>query len=144
MYRHVLIATDGSELAGKAVTHGIELARTLNAKATAITVTAPWDAAIGKVVVATPEQDYEHMVTLRAQETLAGVARLAEAAGVPCELIHKRAPVVYAAVIGTAEALGCDVIVVASHGRRGLEGLIVGSETQRILSHSKIPVLVYR
>jgi nucleotide-binding universal stress UspA family protein len=148
MYRHILIATDGSELAEKAVHHGIELGRAIGARVTALTVALPYHVRIG--IRGTPDADVEtaaagdKRVHEHAEQILREVADRAKAAGVACEtvaLVHEHP---YQAIIDTATARGCDLIVMASHGRRGLSALVLGSETVKVLTHCKIPVLVHR
>ena len=128
MYRNILIATDGSELSEKAVNHGIALAKRIGAKVTVLTVVQPL-----------------HTFTAEyAEKTLGAAARLAEAAGVECEGVHVKHDFPYRAIIDTAASKGCDLIVMASHGRHGISALVLGSETVKVLTHSKIPVLVHR
>jgi nucleotide-binding universal stress UspA family protein len=128
MYKNILIATDGSELSEKAVNHGIALAKRIGAKVTVLTVVQPL-----------------HTFTAEyAEKTLGAAARLAQAAGVECEGVHVEHDFPYQAIIDTAASKGCDLIVMASHGRHGISALVLGSETVKVLTHSKIPVLVHR
>ncbi len=145
MYRHILLPTDGSELSQRAALYGVNLAKSLNAAVTAISVTAPWQTiAIGEIAIAVPEADYEARAETNARNFLKPVADAAAAAGVDCKTVHVRNGNPYEAIIDTADARGCDLIVMGSHGRSGLTKLLLGSETIRVLTHSKIPVLVYR
>ena len=145
MYKNILIPTDGSELAGKAVEHGIAFAKEIGAKITAVTVTEPFH-----VISVAPSQleytrdEYKRHAEAYAGKALAGVAAAAKSAGVACETRHVEHEHAYQAIIDTAASNGCDLILMASHGRRGAAAVILGSETAKVLTHSKIPVLVYR
>jgi nucleotide-binding universal stress UspA family protein len=145
MYKHMLIPTDGSELSAKAEAAGLTLARSLDAKVTALTVTPPFQliAAEPMMVIAT-EPEYEKAQAARAEKTLERVKTTAAAIGTPVETVRVVHPHPYEAIIATAKERGCDVVFMASHGRRGITGLILGSETTKVLTHCKLPVLVYR
>jgi len=143
VYKHIIIPTDGSALSAKAIGHGIALARAVNAKVTGITVTTPFHilAMEPGMVTDTPEQYKKHAIALAAKY----LGQIKEAAsGVECDTVHVEHEQPYQAIINTASSRGCDLIVMASHGRRGLSALVVGSETVKVLTHSTIPVLVYR
>jgi len=142
MYTNILIPTDGSELAGKAVGHGIALAKRLGAKITALTVSSPFHTLTTdtRMIEDTPAQ-YKIRVQQQAEKTLGAVAQAA--AGVECKLVHLEHEHPYQAIIETAAANVCDLIVMASHGRHGIAAIVLGSETVKVLTHSKIPVLVY-
>ena len=145
MYKHVLIPTDGSDLSTKAEAAGLTLARALDAKVTALTVTPPFQF-IGTepmMLVAT-EPEYEKAQAERAEKTLERVKTTAAAIGVPVETLRVIDLHPFEAIIATAKERGCDLVFMASHGRRGMAGLILGSETTKVLTHSKLPVLVYR
>ena len=148
MYRNILIATDGSDLAGKAVDHGVKLAKETGASVIFVTVTENWPAvAMGPEFlqgVSAPIEDYEEMAANSAQKVLAAARTVAEGAGIECETLHvsDRAPA--EGIIETANEKGCDLIVMASHGRRGLNRLVLGSQTTEVLAYSKLPVLVLR
>jgi len=143
MYTHILIPTDGSDISRKAIRHGIALAKAVNAKVTAVTVSTPFHvfSVEPAMVTDTPETYQKHMATLAAKY-LGEVA--AAAAGVSCETLHVEHEHPYRAIIDTANQRGCDLIVMASHGRRGVSAIVLGSETVKVLTHSTIPVLVYR
>jgi len=135
MYRHILIPTDGSELAEHAVTNGLSLAKSVGAKVTVIIVhEAPVDATLSFL-----EQVEKHAVRV-----LNRAADAAKQAGVPCDTIQVEKGRPYQAIIATASDRGCDLIVMASHGRGGLSAVVLGSVTNRVLTHTKTPVLVYR
>lgn len=145
MYKHILIATDGSELAAKALTHGLALAKAVNAKVTVATVTEPWTAVMtGEMGIAYPVEDYDKAVTANAAEILQKVLETARGAGVDVATLHVKDRFPADGIIDTANERGCDLIVMASHGRRGLTRLILGSQTQSVVTHSTIPVLVCR
>jgi nucleotide-binding universal stress UspA family protein len=145
MYTNILIPTDGSELAGKAVQDGIALAKRIGAKITALTVLPPFHVLTTdtQMLEDTPAQ-YKVRMQAHAEKTLGAVAQAAEAAGVPCEMVHVEHEHPYQAIIDTAGSKGCDLIVMASHGRHGISAIVLGSETVKVLTHSKIPVLVHR
>ena len=145
MFKHILLPTDGSELSTAAIQQGIRLAKSIGAEMTALCVM--------------PQQHpfyYETEIPLEALEQaaqrykeqagmfLAAVEKAAKEAGVPCGSVYEVQDSPYEAIIRTAEKKGCDLIMMASHGRRGVKALLIGSETQKVLTHSKIPVLVYR
>ena len=145
MYANILIPTDGSELAGKAVQHGIALAKRIGAKAAAVTVLPPFHTFTTdtQMIEDTPAQ-YQVRMRAHAEKTLGAVTRAAQAAGVACETVEVEHEHPWRAIIDTAEQKGCDLIVMASHGRRGISALVLGSETVKVLTHCKIPVLVHR
>jgi len=145
VYKHLLLPTDGSDFSERAALYGIKLAKALNARVTVITVTAPWQAiAIGEVAVAIPEADYETRSETNAWNFLNKITDAAKASNVSCNAVHVRDPNPYEAIIEAAKSHGCDLIVMGSHGRRGITGFLLGSETVRVLTHSSLPVLVYR
>jgi len=145
MFKHILIPTDGSDLSRKAVLYGVQLAKESSAKVTSITVSDPYrGATMDSVMIPVDEDLYEEQANLFAQRAMEQVKMAAQAAGVPCETIREVHDQPYRAIVDAAHALGCDLIVMASHGRRGLSALLLGSETAKVLTHSTIPVLVYR
>ena len=145
MYRKILIATDGSKLAGEAVKHGIAFAKALGAKITALTVTEPFPVfAVNPAVLTDTPATYEVHARQYADSILSTVSDAAKAAGVACRIVHAENAHPYEAIIKTAQTQGCDLILMASHGRRGVSAIVLGSETLKVLTHSKIPVLVYR
>ena len=145
MYKNILIATDGSELAGKAIAAGFELARELGSAITVVTVTEPWTVyASGEVGLAFPVDEYEKSTRENAAHILGGVSKLAHKAGLTCATIHAKDQYPSDGILETAKARGCDLIVMASHGRRGLGRLLLGSQAVRVLTHSNVPVLVCR
>jgi nucleotide-binding universal stress UspA family protein len=145
MYKHLLITTDGSDLSMKAAAQGIELAKAVGAKLTALMVTAPWRSiAVGEVAAAVPEDIYERHAREGAVEMVGKVKKLAADAGLACDTVHASHAHAWEAILDTAKKRECDLVVMGSHGRRGIAGFLLGSETVKVLTHSKIPVLVYR
>lgn len=144
MYKHILIPTDGSELSEKAIRGGVALAKSLGSKITALTVMEPWSTSGRPVSLERPRQAYEEGARQHAHEYLEVVVKTALDAGVPVstEQVFNVHP--YEAIIETADARGCDLILMASHGWRGVKALVLGSETTKVLTHTKIPVLVHR
>ena len=145
MYNNILIPTDGSELAGKAVQHGMTLAKRIGSKTTVLTVLPPFHTFTtdAQMIEDTPAQ-YEARMKKHAELTLGAAAHAAQAAGVACETIQVEHEHPYQAIIDAAASRGCDLIVMASHGRHGIAALVLGSETFKVLTHCKIPVLVHR
>ena len=144
MYKHILIATDGSELAGKAVTTGLALAKILNAKVTAINATEPWTAmVVGEAALAFPVEEYEKGAAESAARILSEISAAAQKQNVPCETVHVN-DFPAEAIVETAKARGCDLIVMSSHGRRGLARVFLGSQATRVLTLSTVPVLICR
>jgi nucleotide-binding universal stress UspA family protein len=145
MCKHILIATDGSEIGNKGISHGIELSKTLGAKLSAVTVSEPYEHAVvvGTMVVILPA-DHKKQCEESAGKILSVVTSAAEAAGIECDVIHQDNRLPYVGIIEAAEKVGADLIVVGSPGRRGIEGLLIGSQTTKLLTHSKIPALVVR
>lgn len=145
MYKHLLIATDGSELADKAVTHGLALAKALGAKVTTVTVSEPWTNFLtGEVGATFPVEEYEQAAESNASAILAAVDKRAEAAGVSCEKRYVKDQFPAEGILEAAEEGSCDLIVMASHGRTGVQRLLLGSQANKVVTHSKVPVLICR
>lgn len=148
MFRHLLIPTDGSRLAAKGTRMGVRLARSLGARVTGLYVAAPYLPPMygeaGLTVTGLSAKEYGRLVERQARKALAAVEVEAELAGVPCRVDWRSEVQPWRAILRVARARKCDAIVMASHGRGGLGGLLLGSETARVLAHSKIPVLVAR
>ncbi|MBZ5526223.1 MAG: universal stress protein [Acidobacteriia bacterium] len=146
MYKNILLPTDGSELSAKAVEHGITLAKTLGAKITVLMVTAPFRtfSLEPPVVVDSTADEYTKHMKDRAAKATEAVAITARAAGVQADTAQVEDEHPYQAIIDTAAKKGCDLVVMASHGRRGVAAVVLGSETVKVLTHSTVPVLVYR
>ena len=147
MYRHILIPTDGSELAHKAVIQGLSLAKAVGAKVTALTVEASfniYDIPPSRVgLMSNAFEEYTKHSRAHAATILDGVADEAKAAGVQCKTVQVIQDRPYEAIVATAKAKGCDLIVMASHGRTGITAVALGSVTAKVLTHTTIPVLVY-
>ena len=145
MYTHLLLPTDGSALSERAIDHGVALAKAVHASVIGVTVCEPLSAlSIEAVAIADVSEDYRKEVAAAADKHLDVVRKAAAAAGVVCDVVHVEGPHPYQGIIDTAKAKGCDVIVMASHGRRGLSAIVLGSETVKVLTHSTIPVVVCR
>ncbi len=145
MYTNILLPTDGSELAEKAVQHGLALAKRLGAKTTVLTVLPPFHTFTtdAQMIEDTPAR-YRARMQKHAETTLGAAVQAAQAVGVACETVQVEHEHPYRAIIDVAELKGCDLIVMASHGRHGISALVLGSETVKVLTHCKIPVLVHR
>jgi len=145
MFKHILLPTDGSSLSQAAIQKGIQLAKGMKAKITGISVMPE-----GKFYMYETEinvQEKEEIAKHHQQQAnlnLAFIEEAAKAAGVPCQTLCGISDHPYEAIISVAEKNGCDLIMMASHGRSGVKALLLGSETQKVLTHSKVPVLVYR
>jgi nucleotide-binding universal stress UspA family protein len=142
MYQHILIATDGSDLAQKAVEMGLSLAKAHRARVTAITASEPWSIARScDGTAAVPFDAYERAAASEAAKILASVGRLAIQLDVEWVTAHVKE---HAAdgILQAARSRGCDLIVMASNGRRGLSRLMLGSQAVRVLTHSAVPVLI--
>jgi nucleotide-binding universal stress UspA family protein len=147
MYKHILVATDGSKLSQKAVTHAIGLAQALGAKITVFYASPDYPLpayADGVVYEPVSKKEYAALANQEAEKILTGIAEKAEAGGLECTTMHTIAPAPWEAILNAAKKAKADAIVMASHGRRGVSALLLGSETQKVLTHSKIPVIVVR
>jgi nucleotide-binding universal stress UspA family protein len=140
MYRHILITTDGSKLAENGVAHGLALAKSLGAKVSVIFVVEPFSEMSGRFLELVAR--YAELRKEQATSALDRAANAAKEAGVSCETIQVEDEQPHQAIIAAAEDKGCDLIVMSSHGRSGLSGLLVGSVTNKVLTQAKIPVLV--
>jgi len=145
MFKHILLPTDGSPLSEAAVEKGIDFAKSIQARVTALCVVPKeypsyYEAEIpgGFMDKAAAE------CKANAKVHLAALTRVAQNEGVTCDVVMETSDQPYEAIVNLAEQKGCDLIMMASHGRRGVGALLLGSETQKVLTHSKIPVLVYR
>ena len=148
MYKHILVSTDGSKLSAKAVRTAVRLAKALGAKVTGAYVLAPFVAPVYNEAMAYTQlfnpKRLKELAVKEAKKALAAVEIEAETAGVPCSTLSTTNEHPWRGIVRAAQARKCDVIIMASHGRRGLAGLLLGSETNKVLTHSKIPVLVCR
>jgi nucleotide-binding universal stress UspA family protein len=145
LYHRLLLPTDGSEASQRAILAGVDFARDIGAEVVGLTATPPFHllSADPDVIGDTADQ-YADASRARGRRLLDDVESAAREAGVRCRLEQTVSDEPWQAIVETARRLGCDLIVMASHGRRGLSGLLLGSETQKVLVHSAIPVLVHR
>ncbi len=148
MFKHILVSTDGSKLSGKAIRTAIRLARDTGAKVTGAFVIAPYvPPAYGEGVMYSPAlspKRYKEVCEREARKALAAVEIEARTADVDYAAVMLTADSPWEGIIRTAKKKKCDLIMMASHGRRGISGLLLGSEAAKVLTHSKIPVLVVR
>jgi nucleotide-binding universal stress UspA family protein len=145
MYKHILVPTDGSELSNHAIEYASALAKVVKAKLTVLTVSIPYyEFAVEPELTMIGLEEYENAIAKATAHCLDAAKDIAAAAGVSCETIHLKHPQPYQAIIETAKERKCDLIVMASHGRRGIAAIVLGSETNKVLTHSTIPVLVVR
>ena len=140
MYRHILIPTDGSELAEHGLAHGLALAKSLGARASVIFVVEPFSEMTGRMLEAVAR--YAELRKEQAASALDRAAKAAKDAGVSCETIQAENGQPHQAIIAATQDKGCDLIVMSSHGRSGLSMLLIGSVTNKVLAHAKTPVLV--
>lgn len=147
MYKHILVPTDGSKLSAKAIRTAARLAKLCGAKLTGLYVIPPYIAPVhaeGMTYGMVSPRSYKELTQKEAKKALAVVEIEAQTSGVDASKISLTADQPWRAIIGGARSKRCDLIVMASHGRRGLSALLLGSETAKVLTHSKIPVLVCR
>jgi nucleotide-binding universal stress UspA family protein len=148
MHKHIMIPLDGSELSAKAVDEGIGLAKALASKLTLLTVVQPHHTRVSSPFASSIVQEFdgkrdeEHAAAARNFHD--GILSRARSSAVACDSMVVMGESPYEKIIESAEARQCDLIVMASHGRRGLDALLLGSETVKVLTHSRIPVLVVR
>ena len=145
MYKRILLPTDGTEFCQRAIRHGIALAKLVGAKVVGVTVTQPLHSALPRSLIPKNLAGVIHGETVKAaDEKLAAVERIAREAGVQVEILRLSNDHPWEAIVEAAKDKGCDMIVMASHGRRGVSAVVLGSETQKVLTHSTVPVLVVR
>lgn len=146
MFKHILIPTDGSGQSQRAVRTGIELAKLHQARITGIHVIPDYHLLIAYEGAFDPvtEERIEEEAKSRAESYLAFIRKAAEEAGIPCDTVCETSDHPHDAILKTAEARGCDLILMTSHGRKGLAAVLLGSETRKVLTHTKVPVLVVR
>jgi nucleotide-binding universal stress UspA family protein len=148
MYKHMLIATDGSELATKALEHGLALAKRENAQVTVVTVTEPWSPLDVAHEVRQGRPDpvghFEEIAAAAAKRILDGAAKRGNALGVTCNVVHVKDQHPAEGIVTVAKDTGCDLIVMASHGRRGMSRLLLGSQAHEVLTHCTVPALIVR
>jgi len=145
MYQRLLIATDGSELAEKAVTSGLALAKDLAAQVVVVTATEPWTAMTNGegFAFSFPVEEYEKAAAERAEQILGKARAEAQQMAIACETVHVN-DFPAEGILATAKSKHCDLIVMASHGRRGVARLLLGSQAAQVVALSSIPVLICR
>ena len=145
MFKNILLPTDGSNLSQVTIQKAVQLAKSLKAEITGISVVPEQKYYLYQTGINVQEKEETAKQHKRqAERNLAVIERAARGVGVPCETLCEIGDHPYETIIKVAEKRGCDLIMMASHGRRGLKGLLLGSETQKVLTHSRIPVLVHR
>jgi nucleotide-binding universal stress UspA family protein len=146
MFKNILIPTDGSELSQLAVKKAVDLAKTHQARITGIHVIPDYHLLIAYEGAFDPvtEERIEEEAKTRAQMYLEFIRKTAEASGVQCDTVCETGDHPHDAILKTANARKCDLIVMTSHGRKGLAAMLLGSETRKVLTHARIPVLVVR
>jgi nucleotide-binding universal stress UspA family protein len=148
MYRHILIATDGSELAARGIEQGLALAGPLGAKVTVLSVSQPLDTAAARAAaiggIADPIGRYDQQIDEEMKNRFRSIEQRAAEHGVTVDLLHEIDDHPAEAIVRTAKLRDCDVIVMSSHGRRGAARLLLGSQTAEVLAHTTLPVLVVR
>jgi nucleotide-binding universal stress UspA family protein len=144
LFKNILVPTDGSDLAAKAVEQSVRFAKEIGARITAVTVTEPFPWLSGTPSQLEAPLEYRKLAEAHAEKVLDTVSAAARSAGVACDTLRIEHAQIYQAIIDAAAARECDLIVMASHGRRGVSAVVIGSETVKVLTHSTIPVLVYR
>jgi nucleotide-binding universal stress UspA family protein len=145
MFKHILVPTDGSELSEAAIQKGIQFAKSINAEVTGFHVIVPFRVfSLRMGTLEDTKEQYERQSEVQAEQFLGVIKKAAEKASVSCDTDYVTSSHPYEMIIKAAEQKGCDLIMMASHGRRGLQGLLIGSETHKVLTHTKIPVLVFR
>ncbi len=147
MFKHILVPTDGSELSQETVRRAVSFAKEAGAKITAFYAKPEFPVTYygeGVLIDTTSPEKFAELAESQAQEILGFVENLCKEVGVECSALSLTSDIPYEAIIDAATQSGCDLIFMSSHGRRGLTSLLLGSETHKVLTHSTIPVLVYR
>jgi len=147
MYQRILVATDGSDLSAKAVTHAIDLAKLCGAELVALKVVPRYPQAYFEGGLAIPQEDIERVESVWADEAHAvveAVKNQSEAKGVQTRALTIKSDLIADTIIAAVAKHACDLVVMASHGRKGIKRLLLGSETQHVLTHANVPVLVLR
>lgn len=147
MYKHLLVATDGSQLSAKAAAHAIALAQALGAKLSAFYASPDYPMPVyaeGVSYAQMTRKEYTARCGKEADRILKPISLKAEAAGLEFKSVHVIAAAPWEAIIAAARKKKCDAILMASHGRRGVSALLLGSETQKVLTHTKLPLIVVR
>lgn len=147
MFKHILVPTDGSQLSQDAVCSAVSFAKEIGARVTAFYAKPEYPVTYygeGALIDPTTPEKFAELADEQAQEILAFVEQRCRDAGVPCAKLTLTSDIPYESIIDAATRSGCDLIFMSSHGRRGISAVLLGSETNKVLTHTKIPVLVYR
>jgi nucleotide-binding universal stress UspA family protein len=145
MYKNILVATDGLDIANKAVEQGLTLAKALGARCTVLLVSEPWTTSVsGELAIGFPVAEYDKAMDDRAKLVLSRVDETAKTMGVACQTLHAKDQMVADGIVATAKANACDLIVMGSHGRRGLQKFLLGSQATKVVVLSPVPVLIVR
>ncbi len=147
MFKHILVPTDGSELSQATAKRAVSFAKEAGARVTVFFAKPEYPIAYfgeGALIDPTTPEKFAELAETQAKQYLNEVEQMCAEAGVGCSTMASTSDVPYEAIINAAETSGCDLIFMASHGRRGFSGFLLGSETNKVLTHSKVPVLVYR
>jgi nucleotide-binding universal stress UspA family protein len=146
MFKHILVPTDGSELAKAALRKAVQFAKSIGAQLTQVIVDEPFAviAVDDPLVYLHTQEQYQEATRKRAAEVLKFGEEYAQSEGVRINSVHVYDPVIYLGIITTAKEHRCDLIFMASHGRRGIAALVLGSTTYKVLTHTTLPVLVWR
>jgi len=145
MFKHLLLPTDGSELSEAATRQGLRFAKEWRARVTGVSVTPEFHVlTFNTAMIEDTKQVFLAESRDQAKANLARLKKAADEEGVPCDIEIVVSDHPYQAIIRVAESQGCDLIMMASHGRHGVQAVLLGSETQKVLAHTRIPVLVYR
>ena len=147
MFKHILVPTDGSELSQQTARHAIAFAKSIGARITFFSARPPYHADYsgeGTLVDFRSPEEFDAATETKAKSILDEICKLATEAGVQSKAVSDVSDVPYRAIIDAAESYACDMIFMASHGRSGLSSIIMGSQTNKVLTNSTIPVLVYR
>jgi nucleotide-binding universal stress UspA family protein len=145
MFKHLLLPTDGSQLSEAAIEKGIQFAKSVGARVTGFYAIPEFHVFTYRTeMLEDTREQFARNSKAEAQAYLAFIDNAAKQAGVTCDTASAASDQPYQSIIKIAEERGCDLIMMASHGRKGVQGLLIGSETQKVLTHSRIPVLVYR
>jgi len=146
MYKNILLATDGSELGAKAVSHGLALAKLVGARVVVLTVTAPWSnldmAEAARRGLPDPAGQFDAIAAASARQILDGAAQQAKELDVSCDLVHVRNRYPAEGIISTVNDKNCDLIVMGSRGLRGISRILLGSQTYEVLAHCRVPALI--
>ena len=145
MFKHILLPTDGSELSDAAIRKGIRFAKSIGARVTGFYAMPEFHIFTYKTeMLEDTKEQFARDSKAHADKYLAVIEKAAQEAGVACDTVRVTSDQPHKAILKAAQDAGCDLIMLASHGRRGVQGLLLGSETQKVLTHTRIPVLVVR